>query len=161
MRMLNGSELEVVSGGLIPNPDGTTNSSGPLANGPLAKYIYQLTGGSASGADNVGVNESKTGASLDEVVVTAPREVVNMSYEACVAVFGLAGYHLADKYGQKIAAQIMSRALAAAGFVVAGPVGAVVGGAVGYAAGHEWGEEHGSTYGAVGAGLIGTAVCPR
>ena len=78
MRMLNSSELEVVSGGLIANPDGATNSSGPLANGPLAKYLYLFTGGSASGADDVGVNESEAGAGLEEVLVTAPREVVTV-----------------------------------------------------------------------------------
>ncbi len=73
MRMLNSSELEVVSGGLIANPDGATNSSGPLA-----KYLYLFTGGSASGADDVGVNESEAGAGLEEVLVTAPREVVTV-----------------------------------------------------------------------------------
>lgn len=40
MRMLNNSELEFVSGGLVQNPDGSINGSF----GPLAKYIYQLSG---------------------------------------------------------------------------------------------------------------------
>ena len=40
MRMLNSRELEAVSGGLARNSDGSINGSF----GPLAKYIYQLSG---------------------------------------------------------------------------------------------------------------------
>lgn len=73
MRMLNNSELEFVSGGLAQNPNGSINGSF----GPLAKYIYQLTGASTSGV----TGESTSGGdALDTVDVIAQRDYCGNTY---------------------------------------------------------------------------------
>lgn len=88
MRMLNNSELEFVSGGLVQNPDGSINGSF----GPLAKYIYQLTGASTSGVTGA---STSGGDALDTVDVTAKRDYCGSGFTSGVPDDPL-GYDFSD-----------------------------------------------------------------